>query len=256
MGPEARFVAPWAVTVDHDGNVVVADRGDDTIRKVTPTGVVTTIAGLSAYRAKVEAVSNASGPLASVRSEPGSTESQELARGIALLLTPNTAFSPQQVAAALKLPMDEFRWSNDQSGGWASSPSPKTWLPHLSAYIGYRRPVANDGSVPTGPIQAPYRAAYISLTLNLPHGTCLSAADVANATHTAGRPFRTPEDLATKFRTGKSEAATGVEFDLPADGDIRTVIELDATCAHGLWIHRWNYSGQELPIPPGLADST
>lgn len=256
MGPEARFIAPWAVAVDHDGNVVVADRGDNTIRKVTPAGMVTTIAGLSAYRAKVEELGNAPAEPAPVRSEPGSSESQQLASEIALLLMPRTGFSPEQVAAALKLPMDEFRWSNDQSGGWASSPSPETGVTHLSASIGYRRAVANDGSVPTGPMQAPYRAAYISLTLNLPHGTCLSAADVAMATHAIGKPFRTPEDLAKMFRTGQPAAETGVEFDLPAHGDIRTVIELDAPCAHGLWIHRWNYTGQELPIPPDLTDST
>ncbi len=79
MGREARFVSPWAVTVDLGGNVLVADRDDNTIRKVTPTGMVTTIAGLSAYRATVKELPDVPAQPASVRSEPGSAESRELA---------------------------------------------------------------------------------------------------------------------------------------------------------------------------------
>src|SRR5438034_309825 len=44
-GSAARFSRPTGVAVDRAGNVYVADRGNHTIRKVTPTGKVTTLAG-------------------------------------------------------------------------------------------------------------------------------------------------------------------------------------------------------------------
>ena len=45
IGSNARFRNPWSVAVDGLGNMFVADMSNDTIRKITPTGVVTTLAG-------------------------------------------------------------------------------------------------------------------------------------------------------------------------------------------------------------------
>ncbi len=44
-GTNALFNYPWGVAVDSAGNVYVADPGNSTIRRVTPAGVVTTLAG-------------------------------------------------------------------------------------------------------------------------------------------------------------------------------------------------------------------
>src|SRR5712691_11227941 len=41
----ARFWFPTGVAVDNDGNIYVGDQLTSTIRKVTPAGVVTTLAG-------------------------------------------------------------------------------------------------------------------------------------------------------------------------------------------------------------------
>jgi len=44
-GSVARFKLPWRSTVDAQGNIYVADRDNHRIRKITPAGMVSTIAG-------------------------------------------------------------------------------------------------------------------------------------------------------------------------------------------------------------------
>jgi sugar lactone lactonase YvrE len=45
LAAEARFLAPCGVALDRAGNVFVADTGNQTIRKISPQGIVTTVAG-------------------------------------------------------------------------------------------------------------------------------------------------------------------------------------------------------------------
>ncbi|TZF86288.1 hypothetical protein FW774_04360 (plasmid) [Pedobacter sp. BS3] len=47
-GSSARFNNPWKVAVDASGNVYVADRDNYKIRKITPAGIVSTLAGSTA----------------------------------------------------------------------------------------------------------------------------------------------------------------------------------------------------------------
>lgn len=47
---DARFNGPMGIAADSSGNVYVADSGNRTIRKVTPDGVVTTLAGTAGVR--------------------------------------------------------------------------------------------------------------------------------------------------------------------------------------------------------------
>jgi sugar lactone lactonase YvrE len=49
-GNAARFNNPTGVSVDSAGNVYVADSGNDTLRKITPAGTVTTVAGMTGVR--------------------------------------------------------------------------------------------------------------------------------------------------------------------------------------------------------------
>ena len=59
IGADASFTFPRGVATDKAGNVYVADYGNDTIRKVTPNGVVTTIAGKAGESAEYDGIGGA-----------------------------------------------------------------------------------------------------------------------------------------------------------------------------------------------------
>jgi streptogramin lyase len=61
LGSATRFNSPWALAVDQQGNVLVTDVVNCTIRKVTPAGYVTTLAGLSGTCASTDGTGGVGG---------------------------------------------------------------------------------------------------------------------------------------------------------------------------------------------------
>src|SRR5437868_6660180 len=58
-GSAAQFWQPWGIAVDSAGIVYVADQANSTIRKITPAGVVTTIAGAAGAFGNINGTGNA-----------------------------------------------------------------------------------------------------------------------------------------------------------------------------------------------------
>jgi sugar lactone lactonase YvrE len=59
-GAAARFSAPWGIAADTAGNLYVTDSGNSTIRKITPAGLVTTLAGEAGASGTVDGIGTAS----------------------------------------------------------------------------------------------------------------------------------------------------------------------------------------------------
>jgi sugar lactone lactonase YvrE len=58
-GSGARFSAPSAIAIDQAGNFYVTDYNNSTIRKITPSGVVTTLAGQAGTRGSADGLGSA-----------------------------------------------------------------------------------------------------------------------------------------------------------------------------------------------------
>jgi sugar lactone lactonase YvrE len=58
-GAAAKFNSPAGVAVDGNGDVYVADNGNHTIRKITPAGVVSTLAGSAGSTGSADGIANA-----------------------------------------------------------------------------------------------------------------------------------------------------------------------------------------------------
>jgi serine/threonine protein kinase/sugar lactone lactonase YvrE len=54
LGNQARFNAPAAIAVDNQGSILVADMGNDTIRRISSSGDVTTLAGMPGKAGEID----------------------------------------------------------------------------------------------------------------------------------------------------------------------------------------------------------
>jgi sugar lactone lactonase YvrE len=59
LGTNTRFTRPMGLVMDSGGNLFVADRGNGSIRKISPTGIVTTFAGTAGQFASVDGMGSA-----------------------------------------------------------------------------------------------------------------------------------------------------------------------------------------------------
>lgn len=60
LGTSAMFYSPYGLAIDSSGNLFVADMSNNSIRKIDPTGLVTTVAGSNSVGTQDGAASNAS----------------------------------------------------------------------------------------------------------------------------------------------------------------------------------------------------
>ena len=58
FGSAARFDTPQGIAVDTAGHIYVADAGNQTVRKITPAGLVTTLAGAPGLRGSADGTAN------------------------------------------------------------------------------------------------------------------------------------------------------------------------------------------------------
>jgi serine/threonine protein kinase/sugar lactone lactonase YvrE len=54
LGNQARFASPGAIAVDSAGYIYIADMGNNTIRKISPSGDVTTLAGMAGKTGQID----------------------------------------------------------------------------------------------------------------------------------------------------------------------------------------------------------
>jgi sugar lactone lactonase YvrE len=116
VGSDARFRSPDGLATDSDGNIYVADLGNHVIRKITPTGSVTTLAGLAGVPGSVDGQGSEarfSGPHALVVDQTGHIYVADRRNNAIRLITPDGFVST--LAGSAK----DLRGSTDGTAGAA-----------------------------------------------------------------------------------------------------------------------------------------
>src|SRR5437763_4589518 len=90
-GSAARFFYPSGVATDSSGNVYVADSNNHTIRKITPAGVVTTLAGLAGTPGSADGTGSAARFLRPARETAESWGNGDVVDDSSAMIRKNTA---------------------------------------------------------------------------------------------------------------------------------------------------------------------
>ena len=92
VGSDARFNSPFGVAVDRFGNVYVADFQNCAIRRISPRGVVTTLAGLPGVEGTADGKGSAArfgGPSSIAVDRSGNVYVADTGNGICRKITPD-----------------------------------------------------------------------------------------------------------------------------------------------------------------------
>ncbi len=190
QGSAARFNVPSWTAVDSHGNVYASDYLNFTVRKITPSGVVKTIAGLSG----TSGISTGAGP-AALFNHPD---------GIAVDGSGNVYVADRNNHDLRKIVVP----------GNLSLPAASSFAVRSSALAYNRATQTYNGTVTVtntsgGTITGPFQIAFIALS---------SGATVANQSAFMGAPFVTVP-TATSLAPGQSASAT-VQFRDPSNAPI------------------------------------
>jgi len=221
-GAAALFNTPCGIALDGAGNFYVADTNNDTIRKITPAGVVTTLAGAAGQGGSADGAGEAAlfnGPFGVALDSAGNLyigdSSNNTVRKGGLAAGPSISTQPKPATvtaggnasftvAASGSPAPTFEWQVSTNGGstWAGVPAGSPYSGHnattltlsgataaMSGYR-YRCEVANSvASITSNAVLLTVNKAAQTISFTAPGNKTFGAAPFSlTATATSGLP--------------------------------------------------------------------
>jgi hypothetical protein len=179
------------------------------------------------------------------------SEARRVAAALSQLAMQDQVITPQQVAAVLRLPLAQFQWLGETTGGWTGG-----WMSvagPFKAQISYRGNADTERH-----IEAPWRTSYVSVVVQISGNVCLSASGVAAAIGITGVPWayppRLPPPLPQPEAGGPGHSGPPdpgrLAFQISSNAPIKKQLSLDATCPRVIWIHKEALGGEDLPVWP------